>query len=325
MRLSKWLVAGLLGLASSSSFAATLTDAEAEQLKALSEKTQTDYQWLKQGFKQAQKNQDVLAAITRPWEAKPWYQYQALFIKPKRIEQGVEFWKAHEQAVAKAAEQYQVAPEIIVAIIGVETFFGRFKGNYPVIDALYTLGFHYPPRGKFFRGEFASFIKLAHQQNWDLRSIKGSYAGAMGYGQFIPSSYLHYAVDFNQDGRIDMLNDPEDAIGSVANYFHQHGWQLGEPVITAVDPKQVTPELTKQANRRLQADLTWQQLADTQAVDSKSHDANSAVNVLTLKTAEQQNDYWVTFPNFYVITRYNHSPLYAMAVYQLSQRIKNAF
>ncbi|MFM2482225.1 lytic murein transglycosylase B [Celerinatantimonas sp. YJH-8] len=303
--------------------AAGLSDPQQLQLKKLSQATQTDYSQLQQAIKLAQKDDAVITAITKPWEAKPWYQYQGLFIQPKRIQQGVEFWKQHHQALMQAEKTYQVPAQIIVAIIGVETFYGRFKGNYPVLDSLYTLGFHYPPRGAFFQKEFAAFVRLSHQQNWQLRDIKGSYAGAMGFGQFIPSSYLHYAVDFNHDGHINMLTDPEDAIGSVANYFHQHGWIFGQPVATAQTAS--NPAVLKMANRELKTRYSWQQLATAGAMTTDTIAPQTSVNLLSLQTEKQQSKTWVTFDNFYVITRYNHSPLYAMAVYQLSQQIKNAY
>lgn len=273
----------------------------------------------------AQKNQSVIDAITRPWEAKPWYQYYPIFLTDKRLEAGIEFWKEHHNAINKAAETYQVDPEVIVAIIGIETFYGQFKGKYRVLDSLYTLGFHYPPRAHFFQKELANFIKLAAEEKLDLQTLKGSYAGAMGYGQFISSSYRHYAVDFDHDGRRDLFNNPVDAIGSVANYFHRHGWEKGAPVAAQLTLKAnhkltVKPWVNKKPSLKVSEILT-PELSLTQSIDI---DIKQTGQLIELEQ-ESSKEYWLGLNNFYVITRYNHSPLYAMAAYQFSQELKEAY
>lgn len=272
----------------------------------------------------AQYNQKVIDAITTPWEAKPWYQYHPIFLTDKRLAKGLTFWQTYDEAIAKAAKTYQVDPEIIVAIIGIETFYGGYMGTYPVIDALYTLGFHYTPRADFFRKELAQLQSLVKEERLELAELKGSYAGAMGYGQFIPSSYRHYAVDFSGDGRRDLLGDPLDAIGSVANYFHQHGWQKGALVTLPLTTHQLPAHLKTWSGEKLSykvADILSPTIALAQNVDLDVQQPALLVELVQ----EDRNDYWLGLNNFYVITRYNRSPLYAMAVYQFSQQLKEAY
>ena len=192
----------------------------------------------------AKQQQSILDAISRPAEkTKKWHEYRNIFLGEKRINQGVEFWKENEATLNTASEKYGVPQEIIVAIIGVETRYGRHAGKYRVLDSLATLGFDYPRRAKFFRGQLEQFLLLAREQDLDPEVLVGSYAGAMGYGQFIPSSYRHYAVDFDGDGVADIWNNPVDAIGSVANYFAEHHWKTGAPVFTrARFPKEYESE-----------------------------------------------------------------------------------
>ena len=265
----------------------------------------------------AEYKQSIIDAMTRPAEAKPWHDYRPIFLTQKRIRQGVEFWRDHKDTIAAAASRYGVEEEIIVAIIGVETSYGRITGSYRVIDALATLGFYYPKRAEFFSAELLHFFQLAEEENLPMLEVLGSYAGAMGLGQFIPSSYRAYAVDFDGDGSRDLWSSTEDAIGSVANYFHQHKWRAGEqivlPAVRHKDAKTL-PEMGRKP------ESTTGELASAGYLTESAPQPDTPVSLLELEQ-EDGMEYWLTLHNFYVITRYNRSPLYAMAVYQLSREI----
>lgn len=272
-------------------------------------------------FANVERQDRVLDAIARPAEAKPWHQYRDIFITPKRIAGGVQFWNENKTILRQAEHVYGIPINIIVAIIGVETFYGRRMGKYPVLDTLTTLGFDYPPRSSFFRSELEHFLLLAREESLDLSTIKGSYAGAMGQGQFIPSSFRRYAVDFDADGKRDLWHNNADAIGSVANYFKRHGWQPGSPV--ALSARTTGNAYKKLLGKGMKpsispATLSLHGISPEQAELS---DHKVAFFEFELQT---ENQYWIGLHNFYVITRYNHSPLYAMAVYQLSQEIAQA-
>ncbi len=270
-------------------------------------------------FSHTVKSERVLNAISKPAEALPWHKYRSIFIQPQRIEKGVNFWKTHQALLNRAASEYGVPPEIIVAIIGVETQFGDNTGSDRVMDALSTLAFHYPKRAEFFRKELEHFLLLSRDQDVDPLSLKGSYAGAMGLPQFMPSSYRSYAVDFDGDGHINIWSDPADAIGSVANYFREHGWKPGGmiaiPASTRGDKYLVA--LNKDLKPAIPADQLYTYDIDlSEEIPPQEH-----VKVLSLQ-AETGEEIWLCLNNFYVITRYNHSGLYAMAVFQLAQEIR---
>lgn len=270
---------------------------------------------------QAQTRQDIIAAITRPAEAKPWFQYRPIFITEARIKGGVEFWNKHQDLLDRAHAAYGVPPEIITAIVGVETRYGANTGNFRVLDALYTLGFDYPPRSKFFLGELENFLLLSRDEKLDPLALKGSYAGAMGQPQFIPSSYRNFSVDFDADGTRDLWNNPADIIGSVGYYFYAHGWQADQPVTSRA---QVEGEKFK--------DVLSGDLKPVRNLDSFKENGVTITDMITADRPgallefkiESGSEYWIGWQNFYVITRYNRSPLYAMAVYQLSQEIRAA-
>lgn len=271
---------------------------------------------LKALFAQVERKQPILDAISRPAErVKPWKEYRPIFLTEARINRGVEFWKQHAEALARAEREYGVPAQVIVAIIGVETFFGRNTGNWRVIDALATLGFDYPPRADFFRKELREFLLLTREQRVDPLGVTGSYAGAMGMPQFMPSSFRAYAVDFDHDGHIDIWNDPEDAIGSVASYFQRHGWVAGDPVATRarVAGTRFADGLTQGLEPvKSVGDLRQLGWTPLDAVDDRY-----AVTAFRLE-GEQGDEFWMGLPNFYVITRYNRSVMYALAVHQLS-------
>jgi len=285
---------------------------------------QFDRQELVTLFGKAKKRDDILEAISRPAEkTKPWYEYRKIFVKPKRIEGGVKFWKENVDILQRAEQKYGVDPAIIVAIIGVETRYGANTGSYRVIDSLSTLAFAYPPRSKFFRSELEQFLILAREEDVDTHTAKGSYAGAMGYGQFIPSSYRNYAVDFNGDGKRDLWNSLDDIIGSVANYFNRHGWKGGEPVAnkassnTPIKAAQISEKL--KPGKKTAGDFAGEGITGTPPLPD-----DQPVALLELEQRDGPA-YWLTSKNFYVITRYNRSPLYSMAVYQLSEAIRDVY
>jgi len=285
---------------------------------------QFDSEQLEKLFAQAKKRDDILEAISRPAEkTKPWYEYRKIFVKPKRIEGGVDFWKENVDILERAGKQYGVEPAIIVAIIGVETRYGANTGSYRVIDSLSTLAFAYPPRSKFFRSELEQFLILAREEDVDTLTAKGSYAGAMGYGQFIPSSYRNYAIDFNGDGKRDLWDSLDDIIGSVANYFHRHGWQSGEPVANKVTSSTPIAETLISENlkpgKKTAGDFAGNGITTTPPLPQEQ-----AVALLKLEQSDGP-EYWLTSKNFYVISRYNRSPLYSMAVFQLSEAIRDAY
>ncbi len=271
-------------------------------------------------FKNVSTQTQVLEAIQRPAEKKKnWQEYRKIFITDKRIQQGLTFWSENAPILAAAEREYGVPPEIVVAIIGVETFYGRYKGKYPVLDSLVTLGFDYPPRQKFFRSELEHFILLAQEEELDPIAIKGSYAGAMGKSQFISSSYRRYAVDFDENGTRDLWGSNYDVIGSVANYFKRHGWRADE-VITV--PAKVQGKRFKALlEKGLKPVASVSELPQYDVTSAYNTDEKQAVALLEFKN-DNSEEYWLGFNNFYVITRYNHSHMYAMAVYQLSQQIK---
>lgn len=272
---------------------------------------------------QAVKKQAILDAISRPAEkTKPWHEYRNIFLGEKRIQQGVEFWSENENVLNTAAEKYGVAPEIIVAIIGVETRYGRYMGSWRVLDALTTLGFDYPPRAKFFSSELEQAFLLAKEQKQDLTELTGSYAGAMGFGQFIPSSYRRYARDYDGDNIVDIWNNKSDAIVSVANYFKAHGWQTGEPVVQPVKlAKAVEQRYINTGDRPKENTVKSFKKMGVQL--SEKMDASEPAVLLEYEGLEGP-EYWLGFNNFYVITRYNRSRMYALAVWQLSQAIVEA-
>lgn len=273
---------------------------------------------------QAERKQAILDAISRPAErVKPWKEYRPIFITESRVAQGVDFWRENQAALERAEQEYGVPAEVIVSIIGVETFYGRNTGSYRVIDALSTLGFDYPPRQPFFRQQLKEFLLLAREEQVDPLVLTGSYAGAMGLPQFMPSSFRAYAVDFDEDGHIDIWKNPVDAIGSAANYFKQHGWTADAPVVARATVKgerhveALTEGLEPVKNAAELRELGWSWQTETPVAD------DTAVTAFRLDGADG-DEFWVGLPNFYVITRYNRSVMYAMAVHQLAGQLAQA-
>ena len=273
---------------------------------------------------QAERKEAILNAISRPAErVRPWHEYRAIFITDQRIREGVAFWDQHRDALERVEQEYGVEPEVIVAIIGVETFYGRNKGSHRVIDALTTLGFDYPPRADFFRRQLKSYLVLTREQQMDPLALTGSYAGAMGYPQFIPSSYQAFAVDFDGDGKVDIWNNPVDAIGSAANYFKEHGWRHGERVAI---PAKVEGERFSQGLSVPEGLEARRRVGELRALGwQPEQELDDDLEVMTYEfDAGEQMEYWLGLNNLYVITRYNRSVMYAMVVHQLADLIRDA-
>jgi len=284
---------------------------------------QSDYseQELVELFSSVKKQEHLFELLNKPAEKElQWHQYRHIFIKDKRIEQGVKFWREHASLLTEVSVKTGVPAEIIIAIIGVETFYGIYRGKDPVFDSLVTLAFDYPKRSSFFSRELEQLLLLAKEQNLDPKALMGSYAGAMGMPQFIASSYRSYAVDFDGDGQANLFDSIPDIFASVANYFVKHGWRANEPVagpLTVLENNSID-----QLNPGVKLDYKWSDLVQNGLYSKTELDPDTAVALVKL---EQKNapEYWVGLKNFYVITRYNHSELYAMAVYQLSLLIKD--
>jgi membrane-bound lytic murein transglycosylase B len=271
-------------------------------------------------FSGVKKQGHLFDLLNRPAEKElEWYQYRPIFIKQKRIELGAKFWRDNHQLLSEVSAKTGVPEQIIVAIIGVETYYGIYKGKDPVLDSLVTLAFDYPKRASFFRRELEQFLLLVKEQNLNAGELKGSYAGAMGMPQFIASSYRSYAVDFDGDGQVNLFDSVADITASVANYFVKHGWRAEEAVAGPLTVRE-TNSIAK-LTPGVKPSYKWSDLAQS-GLQSKVELAPDTAVALVRLEQKNHSEYWVGMQNFYVITRYNHSELYAMAVYQLSLLIK---
>lgn len=287
--------------------------------KAFSEEHKVPLAEVNEILNQATFQQSIIDKITRPAEGTmTWERYRKIFVTEERAQAGLEFWKEHEEELIAVSKDTGVPQEIILGIIGVESYFGRIKGSYKVLDALYTLGFGYPKRGKFFKSELEKFLVLAEMESLEATEVKGSYAGAMGYSQFMPSSYIAYAKSYDPDGTRDLMEDPTDAIASVANYLKVHRWKRDQPVTSQATMTRTITNLNKQSIR------PKNKVSDYTAIGFQPEEELAKelpATMIILKSGEKK-EHWFGLYNFYVITRYNHSPMYAMAVYQLGQKIK---
>lgn len=269
-------------------------------------------------FAQVDIQRKIIDAMDRPAEAKPWWEYRKILLTDAQIQGGVEFWRQNRAALDEASKRYGVAPEMIVAIIGAESRYGDNLGGYRVIDALSTLAFEYPRRAVFFRKELEEFLLMCHEEDINPLQPKGSYAGAMGMPQFMPSSYRQYAIDMDGDRRRNIWTNPADAIGSVAHYFARSGWRAGETVAV---PAHVSGEAFHnllEGGLEPKQSIAWLRGQGVQATQPLPD--TTPAKLLALD-AQAGPEYWLVLHNFYVITRYNHSPLYAMAAYQLGKAI----
>ncbi|MGD9708467.1 MAG: lytic murein transglycosylase B [Halothiobacillaceae bacterium] len=292
--------------------------------REISERNGLDEGEVRAALAQARPQPSIIEAMTRPAEAKPWHQYRPIFLTEKRIADGVDFWREHADRLTQLERQYGVPAEILVAIVGVETGYGRNVGRYAVRDALATLAFDYPPRAPFFRKELEQFFLLARDEKVPLAEVKGSYAGAMGMPQFMPSSYRNFAVDGDGDGRRDLWSSADDVLASVANYFARHGWQPGGEVawpVELAEPARLEGLMNR--GRDLKAKTSLGELRKAGVSLPPGDDALPAMLIPFREEAGET--FWVGLPNFYVITRYNHSAHYAMAVWQLGQAVRDRF
>jgi membrane-bound lytic murein transglycosylase B len=280
-------------------------------------KHQFDHAELTTAFEQTVRRPETLAAMSRPSTSKPWLEYRAAFVNAKRTDGGLKFWDEHATTLQRASQQYGVPPEIIVALIGIETGYGRNAGKFRVMDALTTLAFDYPARGDFFRGELEQFLLLAREQHFDYLAIKSSYAGALGIPQFMPSSYRKYAVDFNGNGKVDILNEAEDAIGSVANYLQGYGWQTGAPIAARASIENADTVPQDKVARSL---AEWKVLGVIPAQADRDFPSATLLDF----TVENGKEYWLMFENFQVIRRYNNSNFYSMTVFELADALRQA-
>ncbi len=269
----------------------------------------------------ARYQQSVIDAITRPAEAKPWKDYRPIFVSDRRIDDGAAFYRANSALLKRTETSFGVPAELIVTILGVETNYGRVTGRYRVLDALTTLAFYYPPRQEFFRSELAQLFML-HSPSFPYAAdeLMGSYAGAMGWGQFMPSSVARFARDGDGDGKVDLWNSLPDICASVANYFVAHGWQNAGPVALRAHVADTARVI---APAGLEPTYPLQQLADWGYTTDSKVDPMTPATLITLEGADGPET-WITFENFYAISRYNKSPLYSLAVYQLSEAIAAA-
>ncbi|NQY26670.1 MAG: lytic murein transglycosylase B [Piscirickettsiaceae bacterium] len=274
-------------------------------------------------FADVKVKKSIIKAISRPAEKSiPWHKYRKIFMTKKHINGGVDYWQQHADALAKAEKEYGVPAEIILAILGVETRYGGNVGGYRVVDALSTLAFRYPPRSPFFRSELKHFLLLTREENMSISDPVGSYAGAMGLGQFMPSSYREYAIDFDGDGKRDIWTNPTDAIGSIANYLKRHGWLAGESI--AHRTRLAGSEPMAMLKKGYKPSLTRDELR-VEGVSIAELPSGDDVIALISLTQKHGEDYWLVRQNFYSITRYNHSRMYAMAVTQLAEAIRQKY
>ena len=279
---------------------------------------------LKRVFARTQRLDPVLEAIARPAErVRSWEEYRALLVTERRIAEGVEFWKKYPRTLERAERKYGVPPEYVVAIIGVETFYGRNTGNWRVVDALTTLAFDYPPRAGFFRSELESYLLMAREMGIDVFSVRGSYAGAIGIPQFMPSSARRYAVDFDGNGKIDLQKSRTDSIGSVANFLKVHGWERDADVLVHA---RVAGEAWRAfVDARFEPKHSMTDLRQAGIEFDSPQPAGAAGVLIELASAERPSDFRVGLRNFHVITRYNRSAFYAAAVADLARELKKGY
>ncbi|NVK10546.1 MAG: lytic murein transglycosylase B [Gammaproteobacteria bacterium] len=322
--MKKWLLA--LSVAVSAATSASDFTTERENVSQWIDRVSTEHNIPREDLTlllgQAERKQSILDAIARPAEkVLTWEEYRQIFMSGSRAQKGAEFWQENAEALQRASDEIGVEPEYIVAIIGVETRYGRIMGSYRVIDALATLAFDYPPRSRFFSSELEQFVLLTRESGKEPTSLYGSYAGAMGYGQFMPSSYRAYARDFSGDGVADIWEDRGDAIASVANYFKRHGWVAGQPVVISLSP---SDSADTETDNQIGLSRTMADIEASGFIPSSVVAGDTEANLFYFE-GEADAEYYAGLQNFYTITRYNRSAFYAMAVHLLAQEIKREY
>lgn len=323
MRFSRKLCLTLLLLLSFTTFAnSTFTNRKDVQLfiKEMVKQHHFSERELVNTLNQAQFQPQIIESMERPYEKKNWDVYKSLFLTAQRLNGGLAFWQANKKTLEETQKKFGVPPEIIVAIIGVETLYGERQGTYRVLDALTTLAFDYPKRAPYFKRELIEFLLLCKEHGVAATQYLGSYAGAMGKPQFMPSSYRFYAIDYSNKGRRDLINNNDDAIASVANYFHKHGWNFNEGI---AQPAHLSKwNLHTIHTNPTRVNYTYQQLQKAGVKPTTAAYNHPGHAALMEFTTSDGKEYWLTYPNFFVITRYNTSPQYALVVYLLSQQLK---
>lgn len=318
------------GTASNSSPSAAFSQREDVQIFIHELETQDhfDHAFLENVFANAKHRQSVIDAMDRPFkQPPPWYRYARPLLTPERFNQGLVFWNAHHQSLSRAEAEFGVPSEVIVAIIGVETFYGQVTGNYRLIDSLSTLAFDYPRRASFFKDELKQFLRMSRDEGLNPLQMKGSFAGAIGLAQFMPSNYRRYGIDFNHDGQIDLWNSPDDSIGSIAHYLKEHGWQRDSWDVRPV--KQLSLPLLERETKEKglsewRSQEMWQKLIGGKPQWPENSRADDHFAIMKLEIGNDDPYYIWVGPNFQVITRYNRSRLYASAVWSLACQLAEA-
>lgn len=316
----------ILGLSSANSFAGDKPLSQRQDLRQyLDQVSQTyhfDRQKLTTLFNQVHLRPKIIDTISHPYESKSWDEYRNAFVTPKRIRNGVAYYHQHQSLIEKIASQYQIPGNVLVAFLGIESNYGRYQAQYPALDALVTLGFDYPKRSKFFRSELTQLLLLAREQHFDPLKLQGSYAGALGMPQFMPSSYRNYAVDWDNHQHADLFHNPADAMASIANYLKHFGWQTGAKIA-------IPTTTDKHANHN----LIWRDLVKSQPIAVgqlaryhvyPAHKLSGKARVIGLVDKDGTNHYWLGLTNIHPILRYNTSTQYALSVMLLAQGIQSA-
>ena len=282
-----------------------------------------DRDYLDDLFRDVERVPSVLKLMDRQFEAKPWYEYRKIFVNDQRADRGIAFWRDNAGLLARVEREYQVPAAVVLAIAGIETNYGNNLGRYPVIASLTTLGFDYPRRAKFFRAQLTEALLLGREERLDLPRLKGSFTGAVGLSQFMPGSYRSYAVDFDGDGSRNLWHTA-DALASIGNYLVRHGWSRGGAVADRVKLQGETEGLPFNKDIKPWLSRTDAEQYGIRGVSGLA-ESEPLFSIFEFEMEDGAREHWATYHNFYVISRYNHSRRYSMAVYQLSELLKRRY